>query len=282
VEQRIVAAEREIDDIRRRQFLCADPHAIESVDDKRHPGFKHIPSLEKLSVSRNDFFHAIFGVEHVKQFSPSWSLYLSFILFVLIIRNDDIKFFVEYQSLLHIDILEERIIRLTLRFEDRILYRIHVASDVGEIIGKIQEGIANKNLNWIFQSVQEFLILFKDDLLFVTVFEIKVYSVDSEDGSESAVFHDNRVIPDFRYRQHGLRIEEIFMFRFLDFVFFSHIQEHPLSQRDKNYVVTTVYILKKKLAMNHDNHMIASAIPTPIRIFFAFAAPSSPLEKKMR
>jgi len=136
--------------------------------------------------------------------------------------------------LLHIDILEERIIRLTLRFEDRILYRIHVASDVGEIIGKIQEGIANKNLNWIFQSVQEFLILFKDDLLFVTVFEIKVYSVDSEDGSESAVFHDNRVIPDFRYRQHGLRIEEIFMFRFLDFVFFSHIQEHPLSQRDKN------------------------------------------------
>lgn len=200
MEQRIVAAEGEIDDIRRRQFLCADTHAVESVDDKRYPGFKHIPSFEELSVSCNDFFHAIFGIEHVKQFSPSWSLYLSFILFVLIIRNDDIEFFVEDQSLLHIDILEKRIIRFTLWFEDRILYRIHIASDVGEVIWKIQEGIADKDLNGIFQSIQEFLILFEDDLLFVTILEIKIYSVDSEDSPESAVFHDDGIIPDFRYR----------------------------------------------------------------------------------
>ena len=45
---------------------------------------------------------------------------------------------------------------------------------------------------------------------------------------------------------------------------------------------TVVYIWKKKLAINHDNHITASAIPTPIKIFFALPTPSSPLEKKIK
>ena len=95
MKQWIIATEKEIDDIRCGRFFCSDSHAIESVDDKRNPGFKHIPSFEELSISRNDFFYAILGIKHIKQFSPSWSLDLPFILFTFIIRNYDIKFFIE-------------------------------------------------------------------------------------------------------------------------------------------------------------------------------------------
>gem|GEM_PF-4569407 len=135
--------------------------------------------------------------------------------------------------MLHIDILEKSVIRFTLSLEDRIFYAVYITSDVGEVIGKIQERIADKDLDRIFQSVQEFFVLFENNLLFVAVFEIKVYSIDPEDSPESSIFHDDRIVPDFRYRQHRLRIEEIFVFLLLDFVFFSHIQEHQIGRKNK-------------------------------------------------
>ena len=227
--QWVVTAEKQVDDICGGCFFYADSHAIEPVYDKRYSGVEEISSFEELSVSRNDFFYGILRIEDIKQFSPPWSLDLSFILFIGVIRNDDVEFLVIDQSLLHIDILEEFKVSFTLSFEHGILYRIYIVPDIRKVIGKIQECIADKDLHGKFQSVQEFLVLFEYDTLFIAIFEIKVEPVDPEDSSESSVFHDDDIVPDLRYRQHRLCIEEILVFRFLDFVFVSHTEEHPLS-----------------------------------------------------
>lgn len=113
------------------------------------------------------------------------------------------------------------------------LYPVYFGPDISEIVRKIQEGVADQYLDRIFQSVEEFLVLLQDDLLFISVLEIEIEAVDPEYGPESAVFHDDGIVPYFRYRQHRLRIEEILVFGFLDLVLVSEAELHQIVQRDK-------------------------------------------------
>lgn len=221
MQQWVVTTEDKTDDIRCIYFFCSDPHTIESINDQVHSCIQSVSSTEELPVSCDNLFYRVFGIEHIKQFSPSGSLNLRFVLLIHIIWDDDVEFLIEDQSLLHIYVLKESEICLTLWLKDWVFYRVYICPDVIEIIWKIQKSIADKDLDRIFQSVQKFLILFKNDLLFITIFEIKIYPIDPEDSSKSSIFHDDGIIPDFWDRQHRLCIEEIFAFRLLDLVFVS-------------------------------------------------------------
>lgn len=221
MKQWIVVTEKERYDIGGRYLLCYDAYAIEAVYDKIDSRIQRILAFDECPVPVDDLLYRILGIEHIEQFSPSRSLNLRFVLFTDIIRHDDIELLIVDQTLLHIYILEEPEVCLALRLERRILYLLDVPIDIIEIIPEIQEGVAHQYLNRIFQSVEEFLVLLQDDLLFIAILEIKVDAVDPEDSSQSSVLHNDRIVPYFGDRQHRLCIEEILRLFFLYLILIS-------------------------------------------------------------